>query len=277
VLFVCPHDRGPFEPTASGVRCPLGHSFDRAREGYLNLVIGGRKKGRAAGDSAAMLQARRAVFAAGHYQPVLDAVAGTVAESAPGGVVLDAGCGEGSYLARLGEVAPSTERWGIDIAKAAVRLAARRDRSGGFAVASAYALPVAGGTVDAVMSVFSPRPFAEFGRVLRARGVVVAASPGRDHLAGLTDLVYGRHREHDERPHAAEDPQLPLAPAHRSRVRYSLALDEPASIANLLQMTPYYWHAPPDRRAAIADLETLETIVDVIVTVHVMGAPSVSG
>jgi 23S rRNA (guanine745-N1)-methyltransferase len=278
VLFVCPLDGSTFDEMAGGVRCGLGHAFDRAREGYLNLLVGGRKPSRPAGDSPEMLRARRAVFERGHYDPVMAAVAAQVAASAPhGGVVLDAGCGEGAYLAQVGRVRTDVSRWGVDIAKPAVVLAARRDRAAGFAVASSYALPIADATVDAVMTVFSPRPFAEFTRVLRPGGGVISASPGPDHLAGLTDLVYGRHRPHGEKPHtvegedtreAAPGDERPHEPRRRERVRFALDLRDSADITHLLQMTPHYWHATAERREAIAALDRLETVVDVIVTTH---------
>jgi 23S rRNA (guanine745-N1)-methyltransferase len=277
VLFVCPLDGSAFDEAAGGVRCGLGLTFDRAREGYLNLLVGGRKPSRPAGDSAEMLRARRAVFDRGHYDPVMAAIAAQVAVAAPdGGVVLDAGCGEGAYVAHVGRVRADLSRWGVDIAKLAVRLAARRDGAAGFALASSYALPIAGATVDAVMTVFSPRPFAEFARVLRPGGVVVSASPGPDHLAGLTDLVYGRHRPHDDKPHTAEagsegdGEQTRRAPRRRERVRFELHLRDAADIVDLLQMTPHYWHATTERRDAIAALGGLDTVVDVIVTTHAL-------
>jgi 23S rRNA (guanine745-N1)-methyltransferase len=270
VLFVCPLDRSPLEPVGGVVRCGLGHTFDRAREGYLNLLVGGRKRSRPAGDPAPMVRARRAFFDAGHYAEVADAVAAQVLATG-GETVLDAGCGEGRYLGRVGALAADRSCWGIDVAKTAVKLAARRYPGAGFAVASSYALPVADATVDVVMTVFSPRPFAEFGRVLRPGGVVVAASPGPEHLAGLTDLVYGRHRPHGQRPHTADDPDLPLAPVRRERVYRELHLTDRAAIVHLLQMTPYYWHASPQRQAAITGLDRLDTVVDVVVTTHRVG------
>jgi 23S rRNA (guanine745-N1)-methyltransferase len=220
-------------------------------------------KGRSPGDSADMLAARRALFDAGHYRPVQQAVAAAVAERRPG-VVLDAGCGEGTYLAAV--EAPA--RLGIDVARPGIRLAARRFRDCRFAVASSFQLPVDDGSVDAVLSVFAPRAFAEFARVLRRGGVAVLASPGPDHLAGLTEQIYGTRRPHEQRPHTADDPELPDAPVERVDVRYVLALRSATDVANLVRMTPYWWKATPEQQAALVATDALDTVVDIVVTVH---------
>ena len=269
VPWRCPHCANPLCEDERGARCERGHVFDRAREGYLNLRVGGRLPGAPAGDSGAMLRARRALFDAGHYAPVLRAVAEmAIAREPKPAVVLDAGCGEGSYLAAID--APT--RLGIDIAKDGVRMAARRHRDVRWAVASSYRLPLADDSVDVVVSVFAPRPFGEFGRVARPGGVAVIASPGPDHLDGLTTLIYGAPRPHEQRTHAAGGDardDAPLGPpVARQRVRYRLALTSANDVGNLLQMTPYWWQASEAQRHAISARDELATIVDVIVTAH---------
>ena len=46
--------------------CALGHSFDVAKDGHVNLMMVGRVS-RATGDTAEMLAARRRFLNAGHY------------------------------------------------------------------------------------------------------------------------------------------------------------------------------------------------------------------
>jgi len=157
---------------------------------------------------------------------------------------------------------------GIDVSKPAVSLAARRYGAARFAVASSYAIPLGDHSLDAVVTVFAPRSFAEFARVLRPDGIVVVASPGPDHLAGLKALLYTDPRAHADRPHTAEEVDLPHAPAQRTRVRFELMLDDPSDAANLLQMTPYWWHATEEQQRAVAANPSLTTMVDVIVTTH---------
>src|SRR5699024_6623031 len=134
-----------------GLACANGHHVDRAREGYVNLLPGGGR--RPAGDDADAVRARRALFDRGHYAPVVAAVAAAVTATAPR-TLLDAGCGEGTYLAAAA-AASGARGWGTDVSKAAVRLAARRHPAHAWAVASSLDLPfgdgAAGGGFDTVL------------------------------------------------------------------------------------------------------------------------------
>jgi 23S rRNA (guanine745-N1)-methyltransferase len=264
VHYRCPNCSLPLHDEGGALRCAAGHSFDRAAEGYVNLMVGGRKAGGAAGDSAEMIRARRAFFDLGHYRPVMAAVAGLV-----GGVerVLDAGCGEGSYLAAI----DAPVRHGVDVSKPAVRLAARRHRADSWAVASSYRLPYDDACFDAVVSVFAPRPFAELGRVLRAGGAVVTASPGPGHLAGLRQVLYAEPQPHAERPHTASEGEW--APTERARVRFDLTLG-PDAARLLLQMTPYWWSATPSQQESLGGLDTT---VDIWVARHEPPSRSTAG
>ena len=55
------------------VRCPHGHGFDVARQGYVSLLTGSQAPGTA--DSTAMVAAREAFLGAGHFDPLAEAVA----------------------------------------------------------------------------------------------------------------------------------------------------------------------------------------------------------
>lgn len=242
VSFRCPHCGEPLTADDRTWSCSGGHVFDRAREGYVNLLVGGRKAGGPSGDDDTMVTARREVFDAGCYDPIIDAVAAAVVGEGAA-TVLDAGCGEGTYLARA--CAGGAEGWGIDISKVAVRTAARRYRSCTFAVASSYRLPFADGVFDAVIDVFSPRPFDELLRVLAPGGVAVVVTPGPGHLAELKALLYDTPRLHDDDP---------APPAEQQEVvRFEVALDEPSLRRRLLEMTPYWWSARPEARAEVEE------------------------
>ncbi len=238
VSFRCPHCGQPLTEVERTLSCASGHVFDRAREGYVNLMVGGRLPGGPSGDDDTMVRARRSVFDAGCYGPIIDAVAAAV-QSAGAANVLDAGCGEGTYLERA--CSAGAQGWGIDISKAAIKLAAKRYPRCSFAVASSYRLPFDDASFDAVIDVFSPRPFDELFRVLRPGGVAVVVTPGPGHLAALKAVVYDTPRPH------VDDEVAPPAEQVQS-VRFTVDLAEPALRRHLLEMTPYWWSTPPDRR-----------------------------
>ncbi len=86
-LLTCPVcGRGfPLPPAAgpppAALRCANGHSFDVARQGYVNLLPGGARPGTA--DTAEMVTAREAFLSAGHYAPLADGVAALAAAAWP--------------------------------------------------------------------------------------------------------------------------------------------------------------------------------------------------
>ncbi|MFG1881755.1 putative RNA methyltransferase [Micromonospora sp. NPDC049102] len=64
--------------TARALRCPRGHTFDIARQGYVNLLTG---RAPHVGDSAEMVAARADFLAAGHYDVISAALAAAATEA----------------------------------------------------------------------------------------------------------------------------------------------------------------------------------------------------
>ena len=58
-LFCCPLCEKPLRREEGAYRCPSGHSFDIAREGYTHLLPANRKHSTAPGDDREMAAARR--------------------------------------------------------------------------------------------------------------------------------------------------------------------------------------------------------------------------
>ena len=99
-LFCCPLCAAPLEKTDRTYRCPRGHSFDRAREGYVHLLPANRMHSKAPGDDKAMAAARNRFLSGGWYAPLRDALCRLAVDHAPARpAVLDSGCGEGYYTA----------------------------------------------------------------------------------------------------------------------------------------------------------------------------------
>jgi 23S rRNA (guanine745-N1)-methyltransferase len=268
ISYRCPHCPLILDDNGDGWACRGGHRFDRAREGYANLLPGGRLKGRPAGDDGDMVRARRRFFDHGHYRPVMDAVADMAASVSPR-FVLDAGCGEGSYLAQVCERTGS-QGWGFDVSKPAIKLAARRYEQQHFSVASSYVVPFDDDEFDVAISVFSPRHFPELHRVVRRGGVIVIASPGPGHLDGLTQWLYNDPRPHAPKQHTERGGEHGATEVER--VQFELSL-EPQDAVDLLQMTPYWWSATPEQQQRCAQ-QPLVTTVDIMVSLHHAIVPS---
>lgn len=254
----CPICHAPLDAAEKSAQCGNGHSFDRAREGYLNLLPVQQKNSLNPGDDADMVQARRDFLEAGFYRPFRDTLAGLLAPRHPAHL-LDSGCGEGWYSTTLAQSAEKTTAF--DISKDAVKRAAKRDRGLSWLVASSADIPLQDESVDAVTAIFSPLTPAETARVMRPDGLLLVAAPGERHLWELREALYP-----EVRAHQAEKWQEELAPLFdfhsESRVHFRIDLPDNASLNHLLKMTPHYWRAARERRTAVEQLPAFSTEAD---------------
>ncbi|WP_216208848.1 putative RNA methyltransferase [Amycolatopsis aidingensis] len=170
------------------VRCPNRHSFDVAKQGYVNLLHAKVDAGTA--DTTEMVAARAEFLAAGHYAELAGLLVDRAADLLGDGLVLDAGGGTGYYLARVLDAAPGATGLALDVSAPALRRAARAHPRAGAAVWNLWReWPLGDGVADLLLNVFAPRNPAEFHRVLRPDGALLVVSPGPDHLAELARLL----------------------------------------------------------------------------------------
>lgn len=256
-LFRCPICRGALRRESRRYVCADGHSFDIAREGYVNLLPANHQHSKNPGDDREMAAARTRFLDGGWYAPLRDTLCRLVAEqTGEGPRLLDAGCGEGWYTCELARAAAAKggRTIGVDLSKPAVRKAARRCPGTELAVASVYRLPLRDHSVDAVVACFSPLATEEFRRVLRPGGRFFYVVPGPRHLWELKKVLYERPYENEEKEEAYPGFQyVDVVP-----VETRFALTQRQAIQDLFQMTPYYWKTPKDGADRLAALETLE-------------------
>jgi 23S rRNA (guanine745-N1)-methyltransferase len=229
------------------LRCPRGHSFDMARQGYADLTAGRMPH---VGDTAEMVADRAAFLAAGHYDFIAAALARA---SIDDGLVLDAGTGTGDYLARVLDARGETTGLGMDVSKPALRRAARVHPRGAAVLADLWGpLPVASGAASTILNVFAPRNGAEFRRVLRPGGVLLVVTPAADHLGELVE-AYGMIAVDPDKSgkiaHALGD-HFTVESSHTLRRELKLSALEART---LIGMTPSARHDPkfPDKGVAV--------------------------
>ena len=74
-MWQCPLCASPLSvQTNQPWRCDKGHSFDVAKQGYVNLLPVQFKNSLQPGDDKAMVQAREAFLNAGFYDPLIQAI-----------------------------------------------------------------------------------------------------------------------------------------------------------------------------------------------------------
>ena len=262
-IWMCPVCQQALSLVERQFLCAEGHSFDMAREGYVNLVLAHQRSSAEAGDPPDSLKQRRLFLEAGHYGPVAKMVTEMV-DSHLEGHVLDVGCGEGYLLRSLqaGAHGASLPRdaheirevqfHGVDISRTGVRMGARMSATIAFAVGNAYRLPVQSDSVRLCLVMMAPREGAEIQRVLATDGVLLCVTPGEGHLANFRSLVYS-----DARPHAPVELPAGFHVVSEETVRFPLHLTSKERVRQLLEMTPYKWHMDPETYQRLSEVESL--------------------
>lgn len=261
MLFVCPKCGEPLAPDGARAICKGGHSYDRSREGYYNLLLGSR--GGTHGDNREMVLARRAFLSGGYYEPLAKRVSeATLSVTPTGGAVLDAGSGEGYYTdaveRALFERDGETCVLAFDISKDAVREVARKNKRISLAVAGSYHMPISDGRIDTVLNTFSPLAISEVGRVLRTEGAFVMAIPGEEHLYDLKCRVYDTPYKNTVSDTAIDGFSLSAS----EHIKYKFTLDSREKVKNLFMMTPYAYRTPREMKERVLTLDGLECTAD---------------
>lgn len=185
----CPICRSDLDRRAGAFLCPEGHSFDIAKQGYVNLI--GPGGGVHTADSKEMLAARHRVLEAGLFEPISVELGRILLEAGLGtrdGLVVDLGCGTGHYLDRVLETLPRMSGIGLDNSKVAVRQVARRHPRAGAAVADIWEyIPIRSDLTNVVLNLFAPRNPAEMERISAPGGLITVVSAGEGHLDELIE------------------------------------------------------------------------------------------
>lgn len=258
----CPLDGADLTLNDKTWRCDHGHSFDVAKQGYVNLLPVQNKRSRDPGDSKAMVQARSRFLAEGFYAPLAEALAAAVLAQ-PAGALLDAGCGEGYYLRQVLDAADARgvalNAAALDISKWAVQAAAKRDPRVSWLVASNSSIPVPDHSIDTLFCVFGFPVESEFKRVLNADGRLIMIDPAPRHLHELKQVIYDEVKDKPASLPVSDAWQL----ASEQRVTFSVELPSRDVIHDLLAMTPHLYRASSAGRERAEALTSLTITVDV--------------
>jgi 23S rRNA (guanine745-N1)-methyltransferase len=231
-------------------RCENNHCFDLSKEGYVNLLPVQFKHSKEPGDNKAMVNARRAFLEKSYYQPLVNKLIeiyqGFGAQS---GHLFDAGCGEGYYTHQHKTVGNSV--YGIDIAKEAVKKAAKKYPQCHFSVGTLSQLPFENSAFDWIISIYAPILETEFTRVLSTQGYLLTVTPAQRHLIELKEKIYIDAKEHN----VEKDPVEQLTLIHQEKLSYEMTLESGDDVLNLLSMTPFAFKASETLKLELAALQ----------------------
>jgi 23S rRNA (guanine745-N1)-methyltransferase len=265
--YQCPQCKAPLTANQQGFSCANRHQFDRAKESYVNLLPVQNKGSKIPGDSPEMVISRRDFLATDAYGFLQQAVATTLKSQQDNtATVIDAGCGEGYYTNAMAEQLPQGQVYGVDIAKAAVRYAAKRSKTNNalhFCVASNINLPFADNFADLICKIFAPVESKEIARVLKTNGTFMTVVPGPKHLFELKQVIYEFPKEHD--PEVCPDGFELVGSQSLTQTK---VLSKTADIANLCQMTPFAWKIGEQKKQQLVEAGDLSVTFDFVVNVY---------
>lgn len=269
MTYQCPLCHQPLALNQQNYRCENNHQFDRAKEGYVNLMPVQHKRSKDPGDNKEMMQARRRFLEGGHYDPMRQAVTQLCRDYLQGSQYqfLDIGCGEGYYTQfvahSLADQAPHATTYGLDISKIAIRYAAKRYPNVNFVVASSHRLPFADHSLDGVLRIYAPCKADELNRCIQANGIVITVTPAGRHLYQLKQGIYQTVQLHDETPEIIAGFTL----EHQQQLNYTMSLSG-SDAFDLLQMTPFAWRASDELRSDLKNAEIFECEADFMISVY---------
>lgn len=253
IIWYCPSCKQALSETDNLWRCTSGHTFDKAKEGYVNLLLAQNKRSKSPGDSKEMILARREFLQQGFYQPLANKIAElihTYVSQKQTIALFDAGCGEGYYLNSIkqsliesGSI-EKVQSYGCDVSKFGIQKAAKSYSDSQFCVASTFDLPLADSNLNAVVQVFAPSCESEVARVLSNDGIWIRVNPAKNHLASLKAFLYEEalpHQLTEGQPEAFEE-------IERLELQFDLNLKDQKSRLDLLKMTPYFWSSTEEKR-----------------------------
>ncbi len=298
--LLCPVCREALLLEERTYRCANNHSFDLAKEGYVNLLLSHQRKSKNPGDDKAMIQARRRFFDSGAFDPLTTLISKSAIENRQSSIsTLDCGCGEGHFLGALSEQrnthlrsgsvgdlrgrhspgppespkridrASLSERaekfFGVDVSKEAIRCAAKRYKDITWIVANGMReLPFADHSMDCILSVLAPRNVEEFARILKPDGQLILGVPGPNHLIELRSQLTDHASDFEEK---ADEAVAKCAPQFEETNRELLSVQQTLNseqIADLIQMTPIFWNSSPEAKEKVQQLDELTVTVSFI-------------
>lgn len=278
LLLLCPVCEQSLSWNDQTCLCGQGHSFDRAREGYVNLLLSNCRRSRNPGDNADMVLARRRFLDSGAFARLSEFIQSEVSRlpavlAASRSVnIMDSGCGDGYFLSALQEVVTG-QSYGLDVSKEAIRLAARRHKRSRWVVANTMRrIPFASDSLDLVLSVIAPRNVNEFARILKPEGSLVLVTPGTDHLIEIRSRLMKDAGEYEAKADAAIELCAPhFAVQHKRSLTYKVLLSR-VLLTDLVQMTPLFWRSTRRAKEEVLSLEELQvTMTFVILTFALTG------
>lgn len=225
--MICPLCKELLSKIDKSYKCKNNHSFDIAKEGYVNLLISKVNSG----DNKSSVNARDNFLSKGYYDFLGEEISTIISSKTSNLTVLDLGCGTGYY----DKFIKANNLYGLDISKDAIIKASKHNKNYMYIVQSSANIPFKDNYFDIVFTIFAPIFIDEVTRVLKKNGIFIVVTPGINHLFELKEIMYSNpyHNEVKISHYPGYDVQTKL-------ISKKVSIDH-ESIFDLIKMTPYYY------------------------------------
>ena len=245
-IIICPNCKSPLHQVERTVKCQNGHSFDFAKQGYLNLLLANQKKTNNPGDNKIMLNAREAFLTKGHYDFLIEGIEASInsldeftADKDEIIQLLDLGCGTGFYTRNIFK-ARNFEKIGVDISKIGIAKAAVKDKKSTYIVGSVFNVPLANNSLDLLLNIFAPLHLEELKRILKPKGYFVKVIPTGDHMREVAELVYEKFIAHKSSIQEEIEADSLFRIVKVENFKKTIFLSD-QDLFNFISMTPYLY------------------------------------
>jgi 23S rRNA (guanine745-N1)-methyltransferase len=264
--FRCPHCESPFDVVGSkSLMCRNNHTFDLAKQGYVNLMTRPSKSHY----HKELFEARQKIMMESDLYTLLhENVAKTIKEYSDHPrtplLIFDAGCGEGSHLQKILDQCRQIPLQGIglDISKDGIVMAAKNYKEPIWLVGDLAKSPIADQSIHVILNILSPSNYKEFKRILVPNGLVIKVVPGPNYLIELREALFGdtkkgmaKNEETVElfKKHFHLKDAIPLC--------YTKGLT-PIEFKNLVQMSPLSWNLTKSDMDVLMERDCSEITID---------------
>lgn len=264
IEIICPVCGEDLTDGGKSYTCKNGHCFDKAKEGYVNLLTSSHKNGSLIGDNRDMALNRRDFLTKGYFDALVKGLVSFINETdlqIP--TIADICCGEGYYGDKI-KAETDCDMLGFDLSKEMVRLAAKRKNGITYFVGNLARIPVKDKSVDISLHLFAPFHEKEFSRITKDGGYIVSVVAGENHLFELKELLYDTPYKNDEEPPETEN----LTLIEKRKITAKVHLESNSDIMALFKMTPYYYHTKDEDKAKLSGINEMDMTTEFVMFIY---------
>lgn len=223
------------------LQCANNHSFDFAKQGYVNMLM---RSVKTPYDKALFASRQEVIRETNLYTKLHASVADILKTHLTREImILDAGCGEGSHLEQIMKESDLNNMLGIgiDIAKEGVLRAAKHYHHAIWLVGDLANAPLANQSCNAIINILSPANYQEFKRILSEEGIVVKVIPGKNYFRELREALYADDKQTYSNEDTVElfENQFQLIEHMHVQTTESISEQE---LEHLINMSPLAWN-----------------------------------